>query len=150
MAGLAADDFADLDPAFTLPEWVPEKWSALYEVIVSRLRREAAGLPMNTVMQLMLERVACTYVFLKIREEKLFGEQQGFADAMVAKNANAFCQSIMKDFNDQLFRATSSKPSDVFMDRLKNAIVTSFAKLPPDVRNEALSALVSGFAELGL
>jgi hypothetical protein len=51
--------YEDLDPAFVLPENIADdRLRGLYEVIVQRLRHEARDLPMNTVQQLLIERIA--------------------------------------------------------------------------------------------
>ena len=64
-----SDDFAPLDGAFYLPEHIEDtNLRQLYEVLVSRMRREAATLPMNTVQQLLIERIAYNYIVMREKE----------------------------------------------------------------------------------
>lgn len=92
-----ASDLSDLDAAFELPEVVTDpKLRGLYEVLVSRMRAEAAHLPMNTVQQLLIERIAFNYIVLRSKER---GELGGFSGANVQKDYNTFWLSMTSEFN---------------------------------------------------
>lgn len=90
----------DLDAAFTLPDVVEDTaLRALYEVLVHRMRKEAENLPMNTVQQLLIERIAFNYIVLRSKERGEFG---GFASTNVQKDFNAFWLSMTQEFNRML------------------------------------------------
>lgn len=93
----------DLDSAFELPENIEdEKLRTLYEVLVYRMRREAKNLPMNTVQQLLIERIAFNYIVMRLRER---GELGGFATANASKDFNTFWLSMTQEFNRLLTKA---------------------------------------------
>lgn len=100
----------DLDAAFTLPEVVEdEKLRGLYEVLVHRMRNEAKDLPMNTVQQLLIERIAFNYIVLRSKENGALG---GFTSANVQKEFNAFWLSMTQEFNRMLVKAESLSGSE--------------------------------------
>ncbi len=93
----------DLDPAFHLPDTVEDQnLRNLYEVIVHRMRTEARDLPMNTVQQLLIERIANNYIFLRAREN---GQHGGFQTAAAQKDYNTFWLSMTQEFNRMLSKA---------------------------------------------
>src|SRR5690349_10250926 len=90
----------DLDAAFELPDIVDDpKMRALYEVLVARMREEARHLPMNTVQQLLIERIATNYIVLRCKER---GELGGFAHTSVQKDYNTFWLTMTAEFNRML------------------------------------------------
>ncbi len=90
----------DLDAAFELPEVVEDpRLRGLYEVLVHRMRTEAKDMPMNTVQQLLIERIAFNYIVLRSKER---GELGGFATAAVQKDYNTFWLSMTAEFNKLL------------------------------------------------
>lgn len=100
MAGLDA-----LDGAFHLPENVEdERLRTLYEVLVHRMRAEAKDLPMNTVQQLLIERIAYNYIVMRQREADL---ENGFSTATAQKDFNTFWLSMTQEFNKMLVKAES-------------------------------------------
>lgn len=86
----------DLSPAFdlTFTEDVPEDLVTLHGAIVARLRREAAGLPMNTTQTLLLERIAHNYIVLRMKERS-----GGFTTPAQQKDFNTFWLSMTQEFN---------------------------------------------------
>lgn len=100
----------DLDAAFTLPDVVDNAdLRALYEVLVHRMRKEAEGLPMNTVQQLLIERIAFNYIVLRAKEGGALG---GFTTANVQKDFNAFWLSMTQEFNRMLVKTDSMNGSE--------------------------------------
>lgn len=92
----APDD--GLERAFRLPQYIreDEELVALYEEIVARLRREAAGLPMSTLQQLLIERQASFYVQIKFKENtQTFSPNQ-------QKEFNVYWLDLNKEFARQL------------------------------------------------
>lgn len=97
---VVADELDSLDGAFELPDVIEDqKLRALYEVIVHRMRAEARALPMSTVQQLLIERIAFNYVVLRSKER---GELGGFGSATVQKDYNTFWLSMTSEFNRML------------------------------------------------
>ena len=100
----------DLDAAFHLPESVEDdRLRALYEVIVHRMREEAKDLPMNTVQQLLIERIANNYVGMRAREN---GDLGGFATANAQKDYNTFWLSMTQEFNRMLCKTETLNGSE--------------------------------------
>lgn len=93
----------DLDAAFELHDTVEDpRLRGLYEVLVHRMRNEAKDLPMNTVQQLLIERIAYNYIVMRSRER---GEYGGFATAAAQKDYNTFWLSMTQEFNRMLGKA---------------------------------------------
>ena len=77
----------DLGPQFRLPDYLQEDAGlvTLYHDAIKALQAESRGLPMHTVQEFLLERIATKYVIMKYRErtytwagvnsEKDFGAQ---------------------------------------------------------------------------
>lgn len=104
------DDLAALDDAFHLPESVTDlRMRRLYEVLVARMRSEASELPMNTVQQLLIERIAYNYVHMRERES---GAQGGFATANAHKDFNTFWLSMTQEFNRMLTKTEQLSGAD--------------------------------------
>lgn len=92
------DDFADLDAAFHLPEHIEdERLRGLYEVLVARMRNEAKDLPMLTLQQLLIERIAYNYICMRD-----FEQGGRFATASAQKDFNTFWLSMTQEFNRML------------------------------------------------
>lgn len=104
------EDLAALDAAFHLSDNVEdEQLRGLYEVLVARMRNEAAELPMNTVQQLLIERIAYNYIVLRDREN---GSMGGFATASAQKDFNTFWLSMTQEFNRMLCKTETMNGSD--------------------------------------
>lgn len=59
-----------MQAAFRLPSWIQDdpELVALHTEILARLQAESMGIPMHTVQELLLERIATGYVEMKWRE----------------------------------------------------------------------------------
>jgi hypothetical protein len=112
---------AALDRLFTLPEWIENTTlREAYEVIVARMRRESGRVPMNTIQQLLIERIAFNYIVLRVRETFPLGDDQGFAHAGVVKEFNTFWLSMTREFNDLLVKFRPAE-KDAVMALVKQA-----------------------------
>lgn len=97
-----------LDLAFHLPENIGDpNLRKLYEILIFRMRRESAHLPMNTVQQLLIERIAYNYIVMRHKEAAISPEDGGFQHATQQKEYNTFWLSMTQEFNKQL-RATDA------------------------------------------
>jgi hypothetical protein len=117
MTAASPEDYAPLDEAFTLPPepgedtpgvHIPQQLRELFEFLVVRMRREAHHLPMNTVQQLLIERIAFNYIMLKAKERRPLGDDQGFQHAGIQKDWNTFWLSMTGQFNDLLLKNRAS------------------------------------------
>lgn len=89
-----------LDAAFELPEVITDpRLRQLYEILIHRMRAEARSLPMSTVQELLIERIAFNYIVLRSKER---GELGGFGSATVQKDYNTFWLSMTQEFNRML------------------------------------------------
>lgn len=134
-----------LTRAFQLPDEIVEddELLGLYNEIVDRLRRESAGLSMNTVQQLLLERIANFYVQIK------FKEANGSSIREV-KDFNAFWLTMTQEFN-RLLIASQAQLLDAQRSEI-NKIITSAVELIEDAENRRLvrRSLAEGFASAKL
>lgn len=110
--------------AFQLPAFIQEEpaLAALHLEVVARLRREALGLPMNTVQQLLLERIAFTYVLMKWKDEN-----GGYARTSEQKDFYTLWLSMTVEFN-KLLSASGDKLRDALLVEVQK-IVTESLKL---------------------
>lgn len=148
---MAAVDDRDLDAAFELPDIVEDtKLRSLYEVLVYRMRAEARHLPMNTVQQLLIERIAYNYIVLRAKER---GELGGFAHSTVQKDFNTFWLSMTAEFNRMLGKSDPMSGSDrkALLKEMQQIIVRTVATVPDvKVRGELLEKMAAAFETAGI
>lgn len=139
------DDLAALDDAFHLSDTVEDaRLRALYEVIVSRMRKEAEDLPMNTVQQLLIERIAYNYIVLRDRESG-----QGFGTASAQKDFNTFWLSMTQEFNRMLCKTETLTGSErrALLKEVQKTILQTVNKsvADPKTRSNLLINMASAF-----
>ena len=144
------DDYRDLDSLFVLPDHIKDHWRTDYEVLVARLRNEARGLPMNTIQQLLIERIAGLYIEIRWRESLKPGSAHSFSSAG-ALQANKDWLGLAREFNSALVRL-GSVTSEALLGKVKTAIQDAVVEAIQDTptRTEFMSRLSSGFASQGL
>lgn len=134
-----------LEHAFSIPDHIQtdERLVTLHAEMVQRLRREAAGLPMNTIQQLLIERIASFYVQIKYKE-----------------NTNTFTANQQKEYNSYWLQLTTEfnrllQASD---DKLREALLIEIQKIVgqaidlitnPEDRKTVRRTLQEGFASIG-
>lgn len=106
-----------LAAAFRLPPEIAENetYAALHTEIVDRLRREAAGLPMKTVQNLLIERIAYFYVAMKMREDT------GEGSLREQKELLTFWLSMTQEFN-RLLEKNTEKLRDEMVLKVQNIL----------------------------
>ncbi len=138
-----------LDMFFTLPEWIDSfELRSGYEIIVARMRKEAEHVPLNTIQNLLIERVAFNYVALKYMEKTMVGEAGGFESTDVLKNWNTYWLKMTAEFNNLLVRF---KPDDrkAVIGQVKDIIITVLNTIEDDtVRISVLTRLGRAFDAL--
>lgn len=146
-----SQDIHELDAAFTLPDWLDDEGlRGLYEILVFRMRGEVAHVPMNTVQQLLLERIAFNYISLKYREGKPIGDDQGFQHAGIIKDFNTFWLNMTREFNDLLVKF---RPSDdeIIARKVKDGVIEVLATLEsPQQRMDLTRRFVDTFERAGI
>lgn len=132
--------------AFRVPPQIAadEELAALYDNIIASLRREALGLPMNTVQIITLERIASQYVLMKWREENGM-----FAKAEDNRAANAQWLAATAEFNKQL-QANRDQMRDALLASIQKIVVETIDLVEdPEVRRLLKRTASERFAELG-
>jgi len=140
----------DLDAAFEAPDVADPKLAALYEVLVARMRDEARHLPMNTVQQLLIERIAYNYIVLRCKER---GELGGFAQSSVQKDFNIFWLSMTQEFNRMLGKAEPLAGAErkALLKDMQQLIVSAVAVVPdPHTRAALLERMAAAFETAGI
>jgi hypothetical protein len=137
-----------LDPLFTLPDWINDPvLRNQYEIIVARLRREIEHLPLNTIQQLRIERIAFNYIVLKYRENNL-NSDHSFADTV--KDWNTYWAAITREL-DVVLRAWKPKEQDAVMSVVKAAVSEILATVQDtETRNDLIRRFVDTFTRAGL
>lgn len=141
------DDLSALDGAFYLPEHVDDaNLRALYEVLVARMRKEAADLPMNTVQQLLIERIAYNYIVLRVKER---GGDGGFNTTAVQKDFNTFWLSMTQEFNRMLTKSENMNGSErkALLREIQQLILQTVnsSVTDPRTRSNLLTSMAAAF-----
>jgi hypothetical protein len=143
-----AKHYDDLDAAFVLPDVIQdENLRVLYEVLVQRMREEAAHLPMNTIQQLLIERIAFNYIVLRAKER---GELGGFNNSSIQKDYNTFWLSMTSEFNRMLGKSDVA-PHDrkAMLKEIQKLIVETVNTIPdPKTRSDVFEKLAVAFEGL--
>jgi len=113
------------DLIFVRPQDLSEDWYLRWEGLVTDMRRESAALPMNTMMTLLIERIATMYVQVRRQEdakaldwEQLRGMQKLFLN-------------FMTEFSTQLHR-NSQTPEQRFVAGFKAAVNAAVRQAGPE------------------
>lgn len=141
----------DLAGAFVLPEYLAAdpRLVTLHTNIVTRLRREAAGMPMNTVQQLLLERIALNYIVLKFREGRAVGDG-GFGRGGEQKDFNTFWLSMTVEFN-KLLLANQDKMREALLLEVQSVVTDVMSQIKdPAERRTLRRNLSEKFASIDL
>lgn len=145
------DDLRSLDGAFTLPEVITDPdMRYLYEVVVAKMRDEARHLPMNTIQQLLIERIAYHYIAMKAKER---GELGGFSTSNVQKDYNIFWLSMTQEFNRMLGKSEPMTQADrkALLKEMQQIIISTVATVPdPQVRADLLEKMAAAFETAGI
>jgi len=142
------------DSLYSLPEFVEEpELRELYEVIIARFRREILeGITLNTVQELLLERIAYNYVMLRWRERNMTASQARNASASTAdKNANNFWLSMTQEFNRLTQKEQANQEfKNQLLVTISQALGQAFEGLHPDVARPMQERIAQAFEEHGL
>lgn len=144
------DDFSDLDTAFTLSEIVADpNLRTLYEHIVARMRKEAEGTPMGIVQQLLLERIASFYVYMKHKELVPVGSIGGYSSAANQKELNTFWLSMTEQFNKILAKKTPESIRTEAYQEVTEKVLKVIGKIKdPMLRDKLAEELLKEFSSV--
>lgn len=138
----------ELELIFSLPEEIRADPTLvrIYTEIRTRLQREASGLPMNTVQQLLLERISFTYVLMKFKEQN-----GGFARTNEQKDFYAFWQTMTAEFN-KLMLANKDELRDALINKIIQIVEKSISQNVTDAeeRKAVRRMLSEEFAAIDL
>jgi hypothetical protein len=138
------EDYRDLDAAFTLPDVIEDQaLRGLYEVLVARMRDEASHLPMSTVQQLLIERIAYNYIVLRWYEMR-----QMFAHTTAQKDFNTFWLSMTQEFNRQL-RAQDDAARNALLKQIFAIISDTLSGEDSEVSDRLSTRFSQALAEQG-
>ncbi len=152
-AGPDDDGLRSLDAAFELPDVVTDpRLRGLYEVLVARMRDEAKHLPMTTIQQLLIERIAFNYIVLRAKER---GELGGFSHANIQKDYNTFWLQMTAEFNKMLGKTgepLSNLERKQLFKEMQQLIVKTIATTvqDPRTRQDVLTNLADAFTKAGI
>lgn len=141
------ESLTSLDAAFDLPANVCEDPAlrGLYEVLVARMRKEASGLVMGTVMELLIERIAFNYVILRTRERHPVGSKEGFSNAAQLKDFNTFWLTMTKEFNAMVTRGNRGD-REATLSEVKDIILKTVSTIPdPKVKSDLIEKFSKAF-----
>lgn len=134
------------DNVYNLPDSIDDPALVeMYNVIVHNLKEEASTLPMNTVQQLLLERIAYNYILLRWKENR-----DGWTHERNQKEFHTFWLSMTAEFNRNLRAAKADELVMAIKDKMMIAVKNALETVPSDVRSPFMNALADGFEEAGL
>lgn len=140
------------DSLYTLPDFVTNSdLRELYEVIIARMREEVAHVKLNTIQQLLVERIAYNYIVLRWREVQTSKNlTAGFEHSKYAKDYNTFWLDMTREFNRLVKGDDEDSTKRELVDKIGQAISSAFDGLHPDVANPLKVRLAEAFQTVGL
>lgn len=136
----------NMEDIFELPERLQgdERLVRWHAEIVTRLRREAQGLPMKTIQTLLLERIAYNYVQMRSREI------DETTSARERREESQFWMSMTQEFNRLL-----EKHQDKLLNKVIDDVQRILDEVLPDItdkteRQQITRKLTEMFANLEL
>ncbi len=107
------------------PQDLPDEWYTLWDALVADMRKESAALPMNTMMTLLIERVATMYTLVRMEEDR------DRVDWDQMREMQKLWLNFMTEFSTQLHR-NSQSPDARFLAAFKAAVTAAVRKVGPD------------------
>jgi hypothetical protein len=139
----------DLDAAFTLPETVADPGlRRLYEVLITRMRRECAHLPQTTLTTLLIERIAYNYIVLRWKESRPMGDAEGFAHSTAQKEYNTFWLAMTQELN-KVARQTDKAFRDELVGVLSSAVFRALSDEEPEVSKRVRARVAASLENAG-
>lgn len=134
------------DRIFARPQDLPEDWYRLWESLITDMRREAQALPMNTMMSLLMERIATNYVLVKRYENRPARE----LDWEQHRQLQKLWLTFLTEFSTQLHR-NSQTPEQRFVAEFKAAITGALRTVGPDASvRDLMPVLAEALRDFGI
>jgi len=135
-----------LDGAFALPErFRGQPLEEVYNEIVSRMRSESAGLPMNTLQTLMIDRIAFTYITMKDREAN-----DSWSRPTEMKELQGFWSSTTQEFN-RLLNTSGDKAREALIAEVYKIVLEAIKLVSSEEELRKIRLkLAEDFAAIGL
>lgn len=134
-----------LERAFRPPQYIAEdeELNALYEEMVGRLRAEALGIPMHTMQQFLIERIATKYVIIRYREE------HGWVGINTEKEFNQQWLELLKEWN-RVLQSSQEQMRDALLREAEKISVDAVNLVPdPETRQALRRHFKERYAALG-
>lgn len=116
----------------------------MWDGLVADMLRESRVLPMNTMMSLLVERIATMYVTIRMQE----ASQDSNAEDL--RSTQKLFLNFMTEFSAQL-RRNSQTPEERFLARFKASVTTAVRKVGPDATvRELMPVLAEELSSFGV
>jgi hypothetical protein len=109
----------------------------MWDALVADMRRESAALPMNTMMTLLIERVATMYTLVRMEEDKTTS-----VDWEQLRGMQKLWLNFMTEFSTQLHR-NSQTPEQRFMASFKAAVTAAVRRVGPEATVRQLMPILA-------
>ena len=141
-------DLTWLDDAFELSESaVPEmKWRMLHTAIMHKLLDEAKNVPMTTAQYILIERIATTYIYIKVREDNGFEN----LNPITQDKQNVYLLSLLAQFQKMLAKATAQEDRENTLREVRDIITKVFKQSDSPAKQEVLQSLIEEFKKVGI
>jgi hypothetical protein len=140
---------AFLEAAFELPESAVDNltYRMLHTALVDKLLDEAKNVPMTTAQHILIERIATTYIFIKLREATGL---EGL-NPLVQDKMNAQLLSYLAQFQKMLTKATAQEDREATLREVRDIIVKVFKQSKGDAAKQAaFEELIEEFKRVGI
>lgn len=141
-------DLTWLDDAFELPESAVSdiKYRMLHTALMHRLLEESKNVPMTTAQYILIERIATTYIYIKVRESSGFEN----LNPIVQDKQNVYLLSLLAQFQKMLAKATAQEDREATLREVRDIITRVFKQSSNPVKAEVLQELVEEFKKVGI
>lgn len=138
------------DDLYSLPSVITDadlrEW---FEVIVAKLRDDAAGTSMCTIQELLLERIAYNYVVLRWKEREK-GPNGGFEHSKYHKDYNTFWLAMTQEFMRNIRGDKDADVKEQVLRKVGVALSSAFDGLHEDVAGPMKERIASALEGVGL
>lgn len=122
-----------------------ERYTRLYDEMIDHLRAEAAGLPMNTLQEILIERIASTYVTIRYREDN-----ESWKGTRQQKEFNDYWLDLTKEFN-KLLKSGTDEILEKRMIEVENALFEALPMITNKEERQAMRMFLGEkFMEMGM
>lgn len=119
-----------------MPVW-SEDMVVLHAELVSRIRREQQ--PPDALTEMLIERAATTYVFLKRKDAS------GFDNDRASREAHATFLDMVREIRKS---GVAFNPTQELAERMAEVVIAATEDLPPEVRNKTRETLADQLGSL--